>query len=368
MPTTPAAIASRLGPTELAAADVLVTQSIYLLRYANGLDARIVGLLAALRERLLAEVVLSADNAVGALTDVEKLIQRAEAAIEAAYHEVKGVAEDGMKGAADVHTDAAVLSLTAAASATPDLTIRIGSVHRLPDSVMASITREVLIEGAYSADWWKSQGDDMARRFAIEVRQGMHQGDTTYAIAQRVRPIIDKATDNARRIVHQSVQAAANHARRETFKANGDIVRGLLQISTLDNRTSDVCLAYSGGTWTLEGKPIAPTTLPYKGGCPRHWNCRSVEVPILKTFREQGFNVDEPELTTRASIDGPVNANLSMQQWLETKDDAFTDELMGKGRAQLWRDGKITLQDLVNAHGDPLTLDQIRARVRRRGD
>jgi hypothetical protein len=34
--------------------------------------------------------------------------------------------------------------------------------------------------------------------------------------------------------------------------------------------------------------------------------------------------------------------------------------MLGKGRAQLWRDGKITLQDLLNAQGVPLTLRELR--------
>jgi hypothetical protein len=36
--------------------------------------------------------------------------------------------------------------------------------------------------------------------------------------------------------------------------------------------------------------------------------------------------------------------------------------MLGKGRAQLWRDGKITLSQLLNAEGAPLTLAQLKAK------
>jgi hypothetical protein len=42
--------------------------------------------------------------------------------------------------------------------------------------------------------------------------------------------------------------------------------------------------------------------------------------------------------------------------------------MLGKGRAELWRDGKITLQQLLDQRGNPLTLQQLRQRYDRGGD
>ena len=61
-------------------------------------------------------------------------------------------------------------------------------------------------------------------------------------------------------------------------------------------------------------------------------------------------------------MDGQVAADLTFGDWLKGKPVEFADEMLGKGRAQLWRDGKITLQDLLNAQGQPLTLKQLRER------
>jgi len=36
--------------------------------------------------------------------------------------------------------------------------------------------------------------------------------------------------------------------------------------------------------------------------------------------------------------------------------------VLGSGRAQLWRDGKLTLEQLLDLSGNPLTLAQLRAK------
>ncbi|MDD5723606.1 MAG: hypothetical protein PHY29_07710 [Syntrophales bacterium] len=54
--------------------------------------------------------------------------------------------------------------------------------------------------------------------------------------------------------------------------------------------------------------------------------------------------------------------------WIETCSDflnrhskEYQDNLLGPGRAELWRSGKITLSDLVSQQGRPLSLSQLEA-------
>jgi hypothetical protein len=51
---------------------------------------------------------------------------------------------------------------------------------------------------------------------------------------------------------------------------------------------------------------------------------------------------------------------------LKRKGVEYQNEVLGVGRADLWRAGKITLRDLVSGSGNPLTLDQLRAKVAKR--
>jgi hypothetical protein len=103
------------------------------------------------------------------------------------------------------------------------------------------------------------------------------------------------------------------------------------------------------------------TKLPFNGGPPRHWGCRSVLTPIPKTFRDIGLDIDEPgDVGQRASSLGPVAGNMTFEQFLNRQPPAFADKVLGKGRAALWRAGKITLRDLVSGTGRPLTLEELR--------
>ena len=184
-------------------------------------------------------------------------------------------------------------------------------------------------------------------------------------ISQQVFPR-HRAQANA--LVATSVNAVSNRARTETFKENDDVIKGQQQVSTLDNKTSDICISYSGMAWDLEGEPLPDTntTLPFNGGPPRHFNCRSSLVPVLKSFEELGLPPQNFPEGTRASIDGQVPADITFNEFLRGKSKTFQDRLLGKRRAGLWRSNRINLRDLVDQTGRPLTVDELLALSRKR--
>ncbi|NSX15992.1 phage head morphogenesis protein [Cupriavidus taiwanensis] len=239
-----------------------------------------------------------------------------------------------------------------------------------PTSTLKALVDTGLFQGAPLGDWLDRQVADTAFRFANEIRLGVATGETNAKIVQRIGGstrkgligVVETSRRNADALVRTAVQTVSTRARNLTWQANDDIVKGKQQVSTLDGRTTDTCIAYAGASWNLENKPINGTKLPYNGGVPRHWGCRSTEIPILKTFRELGLDADEFTPTTRASMDGQVSADLTFADFLAGKSTAFQNEVLGKGRAALWREGKITLQQLLDQRGNPLTLDQLRAK------
>ncbi|WP_434033584.1 hypothetical protein [Cupriavidus sp. a3] len=239
-----------------------------------------------------------------------------------------------------------------------------------PTSTLKALVDTGLFQGAPLGDWLDRQAADTAFRFANEIRLGVAAGETNAKIVQRIggstrkglTGVIETSRRNADALVRTAVQTVSGRARNLTWVANDDIVKGRQQVSTLDGRTSDVCIAYAGASWNLEGKPINGTKLPYNGGVPRHWACRSTEIPLLKTFRELGLDADEFTPTTRASMDGQVAADLTFSDFLAGKSKTFQDDVLGKGRAALWRAGTITLPQLLDQRGNPLTLEQLRAK------
>lgn len=230
-------------------------------------------------------------------------------------------------------------------------------------SVLRSLADSTLIQGGPAADWWARQGQDTAFRFSNAVRQGVVQGETNAQIVQRVRGtktvpgIMEASKSNAEAMVRTSVQTVSAAARQATFESNSDILEGFEQVSTLDSRTTQICMAYDGAQWDLEYAPIKPSKLPYAGGVPRHWNCRSTMSPMVNPLIAgmPGFAPSE-----RASAFGPTKAK-TFTEWLDKQSRMTQDELLGVGRADLYRGGKITLQQLLDQRGRPLTLKQLQA-------
>jgi len=235
-------------------------------------------------------------------------------------------------------------------------------------SVLKAMVSDTLLQGAPLSAWWAKQAEDTAFKFTSQVRQGVAQGETLQQIITRIvgstkkgiPGIMEVSRRNTSTLVHDSIMQIANGSRMATFQDNDDIIKGMQQLSTLDSHTSAVCVAYSGAQWTLEGKPMGGNTLPYNGGCPRHPNCRSVIVPLTKSYRELGIDIDEMKPGTRSSDLGQVPSDMSFKEFLKRHDDEYMDNLLGKGRAELYRSGKITLKDLIDGNGRELTLAQLK--------
>ncbi len=247
----------------------------------------------------------------------------------------------------------------------------IGLDASLPsEAALKALVSGSLIEGHISADYWAAQGNSLKFKYSGQVRQGIAQNETLQQIVRRVFGSkrlgtsgigfpADTLRRNAFTLCHNSVMQTANDARMATFKANDDIVKGMRQLSTLDSHTSLVCVTYSGAEWNLEGVPINGNTLPFNSGCPRHWGCRSLIVPITLSYRELGIDVDKPK-GTRASDLGQIPSDTTFDGFLKRHTAAYVDDLLGPGRAKLWRDGTITLSDLLGQTGRPLTLEQLK--------
>ncbi len=238
-----------------------------------------------------------------------------------------------------------------------------------PVAALEGIAQSSLIQGATIGDWFARLNE--SARFDIErvVKNGVLLGQTNAQIAKELIGIGDKggqpiakARRDAMAITRTAVQTVANDTRVASLEANANIIKAVQWVSTLDSRTSEICVVRSGKTWTYpDFKPIGHK-IPWNGGPPAHWNCRSTFIPITKSFAELtgGKIKDTIEPATRASMDGQVAADLTFDQFLKNKPPEFADKMLGKGRAELWRSGKITLNQLLDQRGNPLTLAQLK--------
>lgn len=341
-------------------ADKTLTRQLYLLRFSAGEQKKVLAVLVAMRAELVAKL------RAGDVTDftrgrLQKLFTACNAIIEQGFNRIQTSLD--FDGLAKAEAEASIKPLAA-----------VGLEASIPTvATMKAVVNGSLIEGAKSADWWAKQSNDLAFKFAAQVRQGIAQGETMTQIVRRVAGseklgipgIFEGARQSAFALVHTSVMQVAADARLATYKANGDVIKGVRQLSTMDGHTTPTCVAYSGAEWDLDGNPINGTTLPFNGGPPRHWGCRSVLTPITKTFKEMGIKglPELPDTGERASDLGPIDRKTTMKEFIGMHDEAWQNRLLGKGRAQLFRDGKITLQDLVSGSGRELSLKQLREAI-----
>lgn len=341
-------------------ADALVEHQIAVLRTVGGVTTELVDLLAQLEADIVRQL-RSKELTESGKRRLEGLLANIRESIREIYTQIEEkhaamlfeVARTELKALARIGKEIVGIDLFS---------------NTVPASLLRRLTINILIEGAQSSDWWSRQAGDLAFRFAAQVRMGVAAGETNAQIVSRLLGtdgspgILEASRTMAETLVRTSILKAANVARFETFKANSDVIKGVQQISTLDERTTEICIAYDGATWDLDGKPTGDTDLPFDDGPPRHWNCRSVLIPITVSWKEL-TGVDVPlGPGTRASMDGEVAGRTTFKEWFDKRSEAEQDRILGAGKANLYREGKITLSQLVNSRGNALTLAQLQER------
>lgn len=237
----------------------------------------------------------------------------------------------------------------------------------LPSSTLVKrAAKNVLIEGGPLAAWWKRQTQDLQFKLGNAIREGVLLNETNDQIIRKVRGRADEpgilplARRNVAALVQTAVHQVNNDARQAVYEKNGDIIKAFVHVSTLDSRTSAICVARSGLKWRNDKthKPIGHS-VPFEVP-PLHFNCRSVLVPETLTFKEMGIDLPEPEIGERASDLGPLEATTTMADYLRMVGEEQQNAMLGSGRAQLWRDKKITLSQLLDGTGRELTLEELR--------
>ncbi|MCB2186268.1 MAG: minor capsid protein [Deltaproteobacteria bacterium] len=294
---------------------------------------------------------------------LEKLLAQVRATIKTAY---TGIRRDSLANLRDLASIEGEFAGTTLKVAIPmDLSVRF-----LPAEALETLATDTLIAGAPTAEWWAAQAGDLQERFKRAVRQGMLEGEGIGKLVQRVRGtkaagfkdgIMQTSRRHAEMLVRSSVQTVANRAREKVWDANSDLISGLQWVSTLDKRTSPMCIARDGHEYGMEDHNPLDGGPPWGAGPGSlHPGCRSTSVPIIKSWRELGFDLDELPEGTRASMDGQVPESMTYSKWLEGKDAATQDEILGKGKGKLFREGKISTGDLLDNRGRPLTLKELR--------
>ncbi|WP_020184538.1 hypothetical protein [Methylopila sp. 73B] len=331
-------------------AEALRIRLLALLRHQVTVHTEIERYLTALDKAIAAQIIefapTSVTHEVYRQERLAKLLAAVAAQVSASYRDIRRYHVNEMADLAQVEA----LYLTRQVN---EVVGRDLLAFALPAAEAVGLVRSTLVSGAPMADWWEGQSVAARDAFNQMMRIGVLGGESDADLIKRVRGtremafkdgLVEVSRRRAKLLVRGASSAITGAVRKKAVEDNPRVFRGIQQISVLDGRTSHTCISYAGKVWTVpDYKPVGHK-LPYNGGTPRHPGCRSTEIAVLQE-KWGGAPADDMDFDT----------------FLSGKSPEFTDQLLGKGRAELYRAGKITLADLVDQRGRPLTLEQLKA-------
>lgn len=164
-----------------------------------------------------------------------------------------------------------------------------------------------------------------------EIERGFIEGESIQAITARIRPLIEvKAARDVETIAITAVKHIGTVARQEFHKQNPGVIAEERWNAVLDGRTSEICRSRDGKVYEV-GKGPQP---------PAHPRCRSTRV---------GIDNDYPPPRKR-----------TYDQWLRDQSEEVQDEILGKGKADLFRGGLTLDRFFDERRGREYTLDELR--------
>ena len=210
-----------------------------------------------------------------------------------------------------------------------------------------------------------------------EIAAGVFQGKGYRDLVKRVEQAFDNITRReAVTLTRSFVQAANVNAMKAVYDENSDIVEKVKWSAVLENgyRSSGrgtclICAGLDGNIYPKNNHPL----------CPIHPRCRCTLLPVTKTFKELGLNINEVEQVHRPytirqnkNIDAGGRRRIrevgqhqgSYADWYETRSPRTQMNIVGPNRKRMIDRGDIDFKDLVDPMtGRVLTLQELDAGV-----
>lgn len=333
--------------------DRAIRHSVYLERYKTGVVNDIIALLnSSVEPKLVRQIEKELRVAAKKSPALKKLFKNNGELIKAEFGAVRSALNKKLD---EIAEHEAAWQVSTLKSSTP---VAIDFI--MPSTaILKSIVTKKPMQGVLIKDWFSRLETNMAFKVNQQIQIGMVQGEGIEPIVRRIKGtkaagyadgILDETRRNLRSVVRTSIAHVASNAAEASYAANDDVIKGVQIVATLDNRTTIICITQDGKVYPI-GKGWRP---------PGHWQCRSRTVPVMKSWKELGIKLKEAPPGTRASMDGQVSAKQTYPQWLKKQPIEIQDEVLGKGKARLFRRGKVKIDRFVDRRNRPLTLVQLK--------
>ena len=246
--------------------EILLRNAITLARVSNAISQDATGILAALFDDVVGDLAKIDPTAVGATTykraRVAKLLERVEKATGesfTAYHK-------------QLRGDLARLGRLQGQGAAKDLiaTLGDGAAGKVKfagptQNMMKAILDANPFQGETLKGWAQVQEAATIRRIRQQVQLGMANEEPIGALIKRVRDIQQTTTREATALTRTAVNFTAGEAQYQTYSANPNVTEEWAYQSTLDSRTTDICISLDQQVFRYDDA-AAPRP-------PQHWSC-----------------------------------------------------------------------------------------------
>lgn len=216
------------------------------------------------------------------------------------------------------------LSLARTAIGPSPISLSIGWNRLSPATVEAFVG--FASDGSPLAQLFESLGKDASARVRSELIRGLTLGRGPRDVARRMAKINGIGLTRALTIARTEMHRAARAASAESYRANRDVVKGMMWHSALDSRSCSACIA-------MHGTILAPND-----SVDGHPNCRCVAIPITKSWAELGFEGIPDE---RLAVE-------SGAAWFARQSEAMQRRILAPGKYAAYSEGRISLADLVS--------------------
>jgi len=368
--------------------DDLLTASIQLEKFAAGIDKKAETVLKGTQDHIINELVKMdfedpnssafKKNRLGGLySRIDKILnkeyEKMGEVLEAELSQIPGLSQDMV---ANIMNDAMGVDV-----------MTIG----LSEEQLKSIVKNGTVDGGVLGDWMATQADNLSKAIRAQIADvvaeasiGILAGETTAEMVKRIRGtttipgLMNKSKKDLYSFVRTYTAQVAHDARMAMYEKYDYLLNGYEIVAVLDQRTTPLCRGYDGLQYTLKYKPIPPNRKKYPraGGPPFHFNCRTVLVPITKTFEElsEGGNLtkqqrkDFDKLTNaeRAALGGPIEQTKNYDQWLRKQSKARQIQVLGPKRWEIWKKRGLTMAQMLDQRGNTLTIEQLKRKYPRK--
>lgn len=346
-----------------------VHQAIALQRYGNSEVHRMIALLNRSDAQLLdaIESAVKRGASTEALARLTDILHSVRAINSAAYGQVS---REFTKDLAEFSEYEANREVSLIKLALPNEARAMIDMHGVSATQVHAAAMSRPFQGRLLSEWFDGMDAGRATRIRDAIRIGMVNGDSTDTIVRQIRGtrankyadgLLERPRQDLRTVVQTAIAHTAQSAREETAQANADILKAVRWVSTLDNRTTQLCRVRDAHTYSLDKHRPLDGGAPWGAGPGRlHFNCRSVSTYVLKSWQALGLKGLKPG--TRASMDGQVPAEMNYAEWLATQPVDRVIDILGPTRAELYMKGGLKLDQFSNDRGVMYTLDQLRQR------